>query len=559
MKTWETYRVTEERQRRELGKLSMRYFGAFLSNLRSNADLSLEELARLVETSRSTLSRIENNEVPQPFKGPIRKLLICIAELLCTSRVETERYLNLAGIERSLLTETEEIQLGFAPQIARGRPEEIPELERVEKIYEHLLKKLEARELELGVSNAPPNLKLKAQEYSNTLQEIRKRLDKLNDRSDPTETETPPAVHTQSVQTIGERIVVGNQYAEEHQELLKTSSLYTLASENARWLMQLANVERFAVDDCILLANSEDFKGWEPHDIKTTILTTPLPIPDDLASLRKEKLPAIEKHYFNAPHYRLVSATPAFSELDHLKIVLAPLGFYDYFSLNPFFDEPLLTALDGSKVSIRQKYGNTALTYSSTDKGTSLIPAPISIQCLVITEDQQIILMQRSLSVAFYPNHWSASFEETMNAPATNREGIPTQKGDADFFAGAIRGLDEEFALAEDTVESVKVLSLNVEYLTFSVDAITLIKLNLTAEEIKQSWLLRARHREEASRFATLRTELNSVIDKLFSRTLWHPTSRMRLIQFLFHTYGIDAVAKAIKAKRSVLQEQNRA
>jgi transcriptional regulator with XRE-family HTH domain len=107
---WEPYRVTEQRQRRELGKLSMRYFGAFLSNLRSNADLSLEELARLVETSCSTLSRIENNDVPHPFKGPIRKLLICIAELLCTSRVETERYLNLAGIDRSLLTETEEIQ-----------------------------------------------------------------------------------------------------------------------------------------------------------------------------------------------------------------------------------------------------------------------------------------------------------------------------------------------------------------------------------------------------------------------------------------------------------------
>ena len=162
----------------------------------------------------------------------------------------------------------------------------------------------------------------------------------------------------------------------------------------------------------------------------------------------KEKLPNIEKHYFNAPHYRLVSATPAFSELDHLKIVLAPLGFYDYFSLNPFFDEPLLTALDGSDISIRQKHGNTALTYSSTDKGTSLIPAPISIQCIVVTADEQIILMQRSLSVAFYPNHWSTSFEETMNAFAANIGGPPIQKGDSDFFAGAIRGLDEEFALS---------------------------------------------------------------------------------------------------------------
>ena len=58
----------------------MRYFGAFLSNLRSSANLSLEELAKLVDTSRSTISRIENNEVSQPFKGSIRKLLINLAE-----------------------------------------------------------------------------------------------------------------------------------------------------------------------------------------------------------------------------------------------------------------------------------------------------------------------------------------------------------------------------------------------------------------------------------------------------------------------------------------------
>lgn len=250
---------------------------------------------------------------------------------------------------------------------------------------------------------------------------------------------------------------------------------------------------------------------------------------------------------------RLVSATAAFSELDHLKVTLAPVGFYDSFSLTPFFDEPLLTALDGSKISMRQKYGNTALTYSSTDKGTSLIPTPISVQCIIVTKDQQIVLMQRSLSIAFYPNHWSVSFEGTMNAPIINAEGKPTQPGDSDFFAAAIRELDEEFAISTSAIESIKILSLNVEYLTLSVDPITVIKLDLTAEEIKQSWLLRARHRDEASKFGVVSTKLPDVVDKLFTRTLWHPTARMRLIQFLFHTYGVDEVAAAIKAKKDAL------
>src|SRR5579883_342684 len=111
----------------------MRYFGAFLANLRSSANLSLEELAKLVDTSRSTVSRIENNDVPQPFRGSIRKTIINLAEILCTSRAETERYLHLAGIDKLLLTEAEAIQLGFVPQITKGSREEIADLERIER------------------------------------------------------------------------------------------------------------------------------------------------------------------------------------------------------------------------------------------------------------------------------------------------------------------------------------------------------------------------------------------------------------------------------------------
>ncbi|MBV9691282.1 MAG: helix-turn-helix domain-containing protein [Ktedonobacteraceae bacterium] len=88
----------------------MRQFAIFLANLRSSAQLSLEELGTLVATSRTTISRLENNEVSQPFRGQTRKVVLALAEILCTSRIETERYLKLADIDRSLLTEIEEIQ-----------------------------------------------------------------------------------------------------------------------------------------------------------------------------------------------------------------------------------------------------------------------------------------------------------------------------------------------------------------------------------------------------------------------------------------------------------------
>src|SRR5690348_10356338 len=92
----------------------MRGFGTFLSNLRNSAKISLEDLALLAGSSKSTLSRLENDEVPRSFKGSIRNLIITLAEILCTSPKEVERYLKLAGIDKTLLTDIEEIQLGFA-------------------------------------------------------------------------------------------------------------------------------------------------------------------------------------------------------------------------------------------------------------------------------------------------------------------------------------------------------------------------------------------------------------------------------------------------------------
>jgi transcriptional regulator with XRE-family HTH domain len=102
----------------------MQQFGEFLSNLRSNKRLTLEKLATLVDSNKSTLSRLENNDIPRPFKGAIRKLIIHLAQVLCTSKQETERYLTLAGIDISLLTEDEKILIGLAPHITINTPSE---------------------------------------------------------------------------------------------------------------------------------------------------------------------------------------------------------------------------------------------------------------------------------------------------------------------------------------------------------------------------------------------------------------------------------------------------
>src|SRR6266481_7178638 len=103
----------------------MQQFGDFLSNLRSNKGLTLEELATIVGSSKSTLSRLENNDIPRPFKGAIRRLIIQLAQVLCTSKQETERYLKLAGIDIALLTENEKKLVGLASPISINTPSKL--------------------------------------------------------------------------------------------------------------------------------------------------------------------------------------------------------------------------------------------------------------------------------------------------------------------------------------------------------------------------------------------------------------------------------------------------
>ncbi len=102
----------------------MQQFGVYLSNLRSNKGLTLEKLAKLVGSSKSTLSRLENSDIPRPFKGAIRRLIIQLAQVLCTSKPETERYLTLAGIDITFLTENEKKLVGLLPHISINTPAE---------------------------------------------------------------------------------------------------------------------------------------------------------------------------------------------------------------------------------------------------------------------------------------------------------------------------------------------------------------------------------------------------------------------------------------------------
>ena len=168
----------------------MKQLGTFLANLRSSAGLSLEELGKLVGTSRSTLSRLENDDIPRPFKSTMRQLVIALAELLCTSQKETEQYLELAAIERSYLTDSEEITLGFLPVILVGSAEEANNLEHLRWMCEQRYQQFDSWQQQLQQEsfaseekNVYKQVRRKRQECALLLRGIQQRLDALNQSS----------------------------------------------------------------------------------------------------------------------------------------------------------------------------------------------------------------------------------------------------------------------------------------------------------------------------------------------------------------------------------------
>jgi transcriptional regulator with XRE-family HTH domain len=529
-----------------------RDLGLFVANLRAQAGLSLTTLASLVGSSKSTLSRLEQGQIPLPARGKNRMLLIALVHLLCNAASERDRILSLASIDPALLTLGELIVLGLWPPSSshgvRSLPREDVEQGREEVL--RLLTQLEEWMREPAVSHSEQVstlLRRKIARYRVLLEELEQQLTWIQHTSHLGEPGASPGHGTHLDQS--RNMQTGTSPVEERSQTSSSSALspdlFNLASARARWLMQQAGVERFAVDECIVLTASEGFRGWDKRQIQMTTLAQPWPLPEDLAAVLREQRAALEESALNAPHYQLVSLTPAWSELDGLKLILAPLRFYDYMALLPVLDKPLLPSQDGRLLSIREKYGSAALYTRSYSRSVALIPAPVSIQCLLETQDERLVLVQRSEAVAFYPGCWSASFEETMNAPGQVAGSF--QSGDAHVFDAAYRGLEEEFGLPAEAVEEMKALSLNVEYPTLSVDVFMLIKLARPFAAVKERWLISARHRDEALQMTGIACRLDEVVATLFAPRQWHPTSRMRLVQWLIQRYGLDAVVAAIK------------
>jgi len=367
----------------------MKDFGVYLANLRSSAGLSLRDLAKLVESSQSTLSRLENNDVPQPFRGTVRKLIITLAEVLCTSGREIERYLQLAGIDISLLTEAEEIQLGFTPRIKHDSPDEAATLLRWKDIYEQLLKPLEA--LEAKLNSLPPTLKLKIQEYTNNLQTIQKRLDILDNQENGT-----GASNTQAAQLL---LSPASRLSPNMDDSITDLLQPLVANPQCAWIYawglgeEVSNVE-------LVYDSTIQYESSPPDDVQQAL--------EDWCRKNQTKCHEKRRDPIGAL-VRLEKAEWNHSAYKHF-ILLSPSRYLDYVSIHPHLGKAEFR-------SLREAYFANALAGLKNGERLEL-PSNFALHMVVVSQDGYLLLRRRASNTELYPSAWEAGIGEFMHGPA---------------------------------------------------------------------------------------------------------------------------------------------
>jgi diguanylate cyclase (GGDEF)-like protein len=184
----------------------------------------------------------------------------------------------------------------------------------------------------------------------------------------------------------------------------------------------------------------------------------------------------------------------------------------------------------------------------------SPIPFPhgLSMQAVVVTRDERILITKRSLRTEWYPGHWSCSVEENLSTKDfdDNRRGVDVVRH------WARRGLNEELGLqdADYSTQNVRILSVFVESdlspstSVLNVCLCVLVRLEIGAEALALKLNTAPRKDHEFSEFHFI--SYDDMLGELVHPTRqYHPTSRYRMALALIQHHGESAFAKQLSSQ----------
>jgi hypothetical protein len=296
-----------------------------------------------------------------------------------------------------------------------------------------------------------------------------------------------------------------------------------------------------AVDDGLLFVRADLQLGWRNGQIHL-IFEPPVKYSQELRGIAERQ--RLRLSFPNKTKYMITKIEPPLLDRVHgdslVKIHLSPISYFDIRGVELSLDEPMGIG-ENPQTTLRQHYFKEHMLFTDRNQ----LPNKAVIHILVVTRDQQFLVMRRSRNVEFQQGQWSATFEEQMQGDYVDEVTGIKESGDKDFHAAAVRGVYEELGIVTSQ-QTITLLGICSEYENLAYNIVGVAQVDQDANEVINSWKLHAPDRSEGSRLLNLpfnREYLSDILQKdsfslpdhgVFNEA-WHPTSRIRMLLVAIH------------------------
>jgi hypothetical protein len=295
--------------------------------------------------------------------------------------------------------------------------------------------------------------------------------------------------------------------------------------------------KRWVIDQCVNLQTIFEFRGVSESSVRSRFIG-PMTLPDRLLRIRYSNRKPGRTYW---EKYSLRGFSPVESDIVDAEGLTLTFGRMDWLDVETF-------SLGLSSLLLKNEYQGPLLQLSSAE-----IPCFACVHVILITADGKVVAARRAVHKNYHPLSWSFSFEEQMNATPRHH----SQKADQSPFDTVVEGAWEEFHVHVSR-ESIRLLSICLELPNYAADLVAIARCAETSDQIWSCWQ-QASDKGEHDCVVALDPQLESLAPQFFrpdpapeldDHAQWHPTSRMRLLAFLAHRWGLGQTLSCLSALR---------
>ncbi|NPV29983.1 MAG: hypothetical protein HPY58_10110 [Firmicutes bacterium] len=298
-------------------------------------------------------------------------------------------------------------------------------------------------------------------------------------------------------------------------------------------------------------------RGYGKAQLVTRYVNEDAQLPDVLKKLRSETAAEILKsgetgviRPWNGKRYYLKSFSITRTRDDErprIHFEFGPSDYLNFLATSLNLDRELY--VNDEKFTLRDKYLAGKDPYG---KPVAFLAHSFGINLAVLTRDNYVLLVQRSVNVKSRPGLWNIAVNEGLQRPTDG-----DVNGNPNFYRAAIRGVYEELGVSITESDSDWPL-----FLSFGLDwelyqyALGRVRLNLTAKEILEIREVACKDKWESRELHPVIFSLKSLASFVREHYPWSPAGLVCLIHTLMMEEGLT-IEKVMKefAKAGIRHE----